>query len=92
MRTPTVQEPRVGRQQFRRRDDPAAHSGNMDCSAAHGPDHLGLCFKPFAGRQVLVGMTDWGIDYTFDCTGHTEVPSPVPSTHTHTHTLCVCLA
>ena len=24
-------------------------------------------------QQVLVGMTKWGIDYTFDCTGNTEV-------------------
>merc|ERR1719316_2654023 len=24
-------------------------------------------------QQVLVGMTKWGIDYTFDCTGNTDV-------------------
>jgi len=24
-------------------------------------------------QQVLVGMTQWGIDYTFDCTGNTNV-------------------
>jgi S-(hydroxymethyl)glutathione dehydrogenase/alcohol dehydrogenase len=24
-------------------------------------------------QQVLVGMTKWGVDYTFDCTGNTEV-------------------
>lgn len=24
-------------------------------------------------QQVLVGMTTWGVDYTFDCTGNTEV-------------------
>ena len=24
-------------------------------------------------QEVLVGMTTWGLDYTFDCTGHTAV-------------------
>ena len=24
-------------------------------------------------QQVLVGQTKWGVDYTFDCTGNTEV-------------------
>ena len=24
-------------------------------------------------QKVLVGMTQWGLDYTFDCTGNTEV-------------------
>eukprot|EP00729_Bicosta_minor_P016110 gene16110-31295_t len=24
-------------------------------------------------QETIVGMTDWGVDYTFDCTGHTEV-------------------
>ena len=24
-------------------------------------------------QEVLVGMTSWGLDYTFDCTGHTAV-------------------
>jgi len=24
-------------------------------------------------QQVLVGMTTWGVDYTYDCTGHTDV-------------------
>lgn len=24
-------------------------------------------------QEVLVDMTQWGVDYTFDCTGHTEV-------------------
>jgi len=24
-------------------------------------------------QEVLVNMTTWGVDYTFDCTGNTEV-------------------
>merc|ERR1719230_848247 len=24
-------------------------------------------------QQVIVGMTKWGVDYSFDCTGNTEV-------------------
>ena len=24
-------------------------------------------------QDVIVGMTDWGVDYTFDCTGRTEI-------------------
>ena len=24
-------------------------------------------------QEVLVGMTTWGLDYTFDCTGNVEV-------------------
>jgi S-(hydroxymethyl)glutathione dehydrogenase/alcohol dehydrogenase len=33
-------------------------------------------------QQVLVGMTTWGVDYTFDCTGNTEVMrSALESSH-----------
>ena len=24
-------------------------------------------------HQVIVGMTEWGVDYSFDCTGNVEV-------------------
>ena len=35
----------------------------------NGPNHLGMWLI----RSVLVGMTKWGLDYTFDCTGNVEV-------------------
>lgn len=34
------------------------------------------CIKPVAGtpvQQTIVGMTKWGVDYSFDCTGNVEV-------------------
>merc|ERR1712150_403222 len=43
----------------------ATQLGATDC--INPKDHD----KPI--QQVLVGMTKWGIDYTFDCTGNTEV-------------------
>lgn len=43
----------------------AKQMGATDC--VNPKDHD----KPI--QQVLVGMTDWGIDYTFDCTGNVEV-------------------
>ncbi|CAE7292443.1 frmA [Symbiodinium pilosum] len=43
----------------------AKELGATDC--VNPKDHD----KPI--QQVLVGMTKWGIDYTFDCTGNTEV-------------------
>merc|ERR1719217_1470457 len=44
----------------------AQQLGATDC--VNPLDHPG---KPV--QQVLVGMTKWGIDYTFDATGNTEV-------------------
>jgi S-(hydroxymethyl)glutathione dehydrogenase/alcohol dehydrogenase len=34
----------------------------VDASSVEGPI-----------QQHIVGMTQWGVDYTFDCTGNTEV-------------------
>merc|ERR1712146_362126 len=45
--------------------DIAKQLGATDCVNPKDYD------KPI--QQVLVGMTKWGVDYTFDCTGNTEV-------------------
>merc|ERR1719408_1139698 len=45
--------------------DMAKKLGATDC--VNPKDHD----KPI--QQVLVGMTTWGLDYTFDCTGSVEV-------------------
>merc|ERR1719323_535476 len=45
--------------------DAAKKLGATDCVNPKEHD------KPI--QQVLVGMTKWGIDYTFDCTGNTDV-------------------
>jgi len=41
-------------------------------------------------QQVLIGMTTWGIDYTFDCTGNTEVMrAALEASHRGWGTSCV---
>lgn len=45
--------------------DMAKQLGATDCVNPNDYD------KPI--QQVLVGMTTWGVDYTYDCTGHTSV-------------------
>ena len=54
--------------------DMARELGATDC--INPKDHD----KPI--QEVLVGMTQWGIDYTFDATGNTEVGSGWRTTHT----------
>lgn len=48
-----------------RKFDIATKLGATDCLNPNDHD------EPI--QQVLVGMTKWGIDYTFECTGNTEV-------------------